>query len=83
MSAAATEITIPNVKLDLDELLALILRLDADARRRIAQALANFEMDARLDGMIHQIASKPLVDVLSDADIASEVNAVRQANRST
>jgi hypothetical protein len=76
---SAIEVTIPNVKLDLDDLLSLIRRLDAGARRRIAQVLADSEMDARLEGLIRQLAAKPSADDLSDADIDLEVKAVRQA----
>lgn len=78
----ATEVTIPNVKLDLDDLLTLIRRLDAGARRRIAQVLADSEMDARLEGLIRQLAAKSPANDLSDADIDLEVQAVRQASRS-
>jgi hypothetical protein len=82
MPSSATEIRIPNVKLEFEDLLALILRLDGEARQRIAQALADFEMDSRLGKLIQQIADKPATNALDDAEIASEVQAVRQARRS-
>ncbi len=80
MSSPATEITLPNVKLDLDQLLAVILQLDASARRRIAQALADSEMDARLSALIRQLSAKPPVDDIRDAEIEFEVKAVRQTS---
>lgn len=79
MAVAPNEITIPNVRLDIDDLVALVRRLDADARQRVAQALADSEMDSRLGGLISQIAAKTPVDEISDADVDIEVKAVRQA----
>jgi hypothetical protein len=81
MPAPVHQITIPNVKLELAELLALIRGLDADARREIATALADSEMDARLEDLIHQLASRPAIDELSDADLEAEVRAVRSTHQ--
>lgn len=50
IDVVTAEIMIPNVRLDLDDLLALVRRLNAGARQRVAQALADTEMDSRLSG---------------------------------
>ena len=69
-------------ELSLEQVLAVIRRLDAAARSRVAQALAEKEMDARFEQLIRSLASKPPVDV-SDAEIQAEVNAVREARLHT
>ena len=69
-------------ELSLEQVLAVIRRLDAAARSRVAQVLAEKEMDARFEQLIRSLASKPPVDV-SDAEIQAEVNAVREARLHT
>jgi hypothetical protein len=71
------QITLPNVKLELDDLLALIRRLDGEARQRIAQVLVETEMDGRLSDLIRRLADKPASAEISDAEIDLEVKAVR------
>ena len=73
MPESTSEITIPEIKVDLENLLELIRRLDASARRRVAQVLADSEMDERLGELIRQLAAKPPVDDLSDKDIDHEI----------
>lgn len=73
------QITLPNVKLELDDLLALIRRLDAEARQRIAEVLAEAEMDSRLGDLIRQLAAKRNSAELSDAEIDREVAEARRA----
>ncbi len=70
-------------ELSLEQVLAVIRRLDAAARSRVAQALAESEMDARFEQLILSLASRPPVDEVSDAEIQAEVNAVRQAHLHT
>jgi hypothetical protein len=76
---SAHQITLPNVKLELDDLLALIRRLDAEARQRIAEVLAEAEMDGRLGELIRQLAAKTSSAELSDAEIDREVAEARRA----
>lgn len=71
------QITIPNVKLELDDLFALVRQLDAEARRRLAEVLVESEMDGRLGDLIRRLASKPASTEISDVDIDLEVKAVR------
>jgi hypothetical protein len=80
--APSSEITIPNVRLGLEELVALIQRLDGPSRARVAQALVEVEMDARLQHLIEQMAARASGDDFTDADIDCEVQAVRDAVRS-
>jgi hypothetical protein len=81
MALRSSEINIPNVRLDLEELLAVIQSLDEPSRARVAQALAEAEMDARLKDLIHQLAARAPVQEISDLDIDREVQAVRSAAR--
>ena len=80
--APSSEITIPNVRLGLEELLAVIQRLDGPSRTRVAETLVEVEMDARLKHLIEQMAARAFGDDLTDTDIDREVQAVRDAVRS-
>ena len=82
MALRSSEITIPNVRLGLEELLAVIQSLDEPSRTRVAQALAEAEMDARFKDLIRQLAAQAPADDLTDADIDREVQAVRDIARS-
>ena len=79
MALRLSEVTIPNVRLGLEELLVVIQSLDAPSRARVAQALAEAEMDARFKDLIRQIAARAPAEDLTDADIDREVQAVRDA----
>ena len=71
----------PSEITSLEDLLAVIRNLDELSRARVAQALSETEMDARLKELIEQLASRvPPMD-LTDADIDREVQAVRDAAR--
>lgn len=78
----SAEIILPNVRVGLEELLAGIRSLDEPSRARVAQALADVEMDARLNDLIEQMAAKAPVEDITDAEIDREVQAVRDAGRS-
>jgi DNA-binding transcriptional ArsR family regulator len=82
MAAHPSEITIPNVRLDLEDLLAVIQTLDEPSRARVAKTLAEVEMNARLRDLIEQLASRSPADDITDADIDREVQAVRDTARS-
>jgi len=79
MALRLSEVTIPNVRLGLEELLVVIQSLDAPSRARVAQALAEAEMDARFEDLIRQIAARAPAEDFTDADIDREVQAVRDA----
>lgn len=68
--------------LDLEEVLAVIQSLDEPSRARVAQALAEAEIDARFKELIAQLAARAPVEDITDADIDREVQAVRDAARS-
>ena len=74
-------ITIPNVRLGLEDLLAVIQSLDQPARARVAQVLADAEIDARFKDLIAQLAARSPVEDLTDADIDQEVRAARSGSR--
>jgi hypothetical protein len=82
MSLRSAEVTIPNVRLGLEELLAVIQNLDEPSRVRVAQALAEAEMDARFKDLIQELAARSPVEDFTDAEIDREVQAVRDAARS-
>jgi hypothetical protein len=70
-------------KLSLEQVLEAVRGLDAAARSRVAQALAESEMDARFKRLILSLANKPAVDEISDREIQAEVDAVRRAHLRT
>ena len=82
MATRSSEVTIPNVRLGLEEFLGVIQNLDEPSRARVAQALADVEMDARFKGLIEQLAAKVPADDITDAEIEAEVRAVRSAAHS-
>jgi hypothetical protein len=78
-SSTGTERHTAGSEPSLEQVLEAIRRLDAAARSRVAQALAESEMDARFERLILSLAKKPPVDDISDAEIQAEVDAVRHA----
>lgn len=80
MSSMKT-ITIPEVELSLDQLVAAIRQLEPAARSEIAKALMDTELDARMAELIKSLTSRPAADDVTDADIVTEVNAVREQRR--
>ena len=81
MASRSPEITIPNVRLGLEDLLAVIEGLDGPSRARVARTLGEVEMDARLKDLVSQLAARAPAEDLTDADIDREVQAVRDAAR--
>ena len=79
--ASMTTVTIPQVELTLDQLVAAIRQLEPSARSEIAKALMETELDARMAELIRRLASRPPADDITDADIVAEVNAVREQRR--
>ncbi len=73
----AAEITVPNVKLNLDQLLAVIRQLDEAGRALIARALLQSKMDDEMGEFLQELASTQPADDITDADIQAEVRAVR------
>jgi len=80
MSSMKT-ITIPEVELSLDQLVTAIRQLEPAARSEIAKALMDMELDARMAELIKSLTSRPAADDITDADIVTEVNAVREQRR--
>jgi hypothetical protein len=79
--SSTTTVTIPQVELTLDQLIAAIRQLEPDARSEIAKVLMEAELDARMTELINSLANRPPADDISDADIVSEVNTVREQRR--
>ena len=67
----------------LEQVLTVVRRLDAASRSRVAQALAESEMDARFEQLISSLAEKSPVDGVADAEIQTEVDAVRRTRLRT
>lgn len=76
---AAVEITVPNVKMSLDQLLAVIRQLDESGRALIARALLESKMDDELSRLLLELAETPPADDITDAEIQAEVQAVRES----
>ncbi len=74
-------VTIPEIELSLDQLVTAIRQLEPAARSEIAKALIETELDARMAELIKSLASSPAADDITDADIVSVVNAVREQRR--
>jgi len=81
MSLQSNNIIISNLKISLDQLLAVIRQLDEPVRVQIAKVLMETEMDDRLANLINQLAKTKPLDDISDADIDSEIKTVRQMNK--
>ena len=81
MTLQSSEITIPNIKLTIDQLLTTIRQLDKPTRVQIARVLVETEMDSKLANLIEQLAKTSPVKDISNAEIDAEVKAVRQSNR--
>jgi hypothetical protein len=77
----STVITIPNVQLDLEQLIAAIRQADEQTRIQIAQVLVETQMDAKLAHLIDQLAQTTPAKDITDADIEAEIKAVRQLNK--
>lgn len=80
MSLQSTVITIPDIKLTIDQLLKTIRQLDKATRIQVARVLLETEMDARLASLIEQLAETSPADDISDEDIEAEIKAVRNLN---
>ncbi len=74
----STTITIPNVQLTLDQLVAVVRQLEPDARAKVAQALLADEMDTRFAQLIKRLVNKPPVTDITDEEISEEIRAVRR-----
>ncbi len=75
----AAEITVPNVKMSLDQLLGVIRQLDESGRALIARVLLESKMDDELGNLLHELMASQPADDISDAEIQAEVRAVRQS----
>lgn len=80
MSLQSTVITIPDIKLTIDQLLKTIRQLDKATRIQVARVLLETEMDARLASLIEQLAETSPADDISGEDIKAEIKAVRNLN---
>jgi hypothetical protein len=79
MTMNSSLVTIPNIQLALDDLLNAIRQLDEPARRQIAKALLETEMDSKLSQLIEQLVTRAPADDVSDADINAEIAVVRES----
>jgi hypothetical protein len=75
----AAEITVPNVKMSLDQLLAVIRQLDEAGRALIARTLLESKMDDELGYLLQELGATPPADDITDAEIQAEVRAVRES----
>jgi hypothetical protein len=75
----AGEIIVPNVKMSLDQLLAVIRQLDEPGRALIARVLLESKMDDELGHLLAELSETPPADDITDAEIQAEVRAVRKS----
>jgi len=80
MTLQSTVITIPEVKLTVDQLLKVVRQLDDASRIQLARVLMETEMDAKLVSLIEKLAKTMPADDVSDEDIEAEIKAVRNLN---
>ena len=76
-SRAAAEITLPQAKISLDDLLSVIRQLDALGRAKIARVLLETQMDDEMGQLLEDLSQAPSHPEVSDAEIQAEVLAVR------
>ena len=76
-----TTVTILNVHLTLDELIAGIRKFDPETRAQVIDALLTDEVDARFSALIDRLKVKPPAEDITDADIDAEIRAVRSGSR--
>ena len=74
-----TEITVPNMKMSLDQLLNVIRQLDESGRALIARVLLESKMDDELSQLLMELSETPPADDITDAEIQAEVLAVRKS----
>jgi hypothetical protein len=79
--SSTTTVVIPSVELTLDQLITAIRQLDPEARSKVARALVEPELDARMAELISNLARREPADDITDADITHEVQAVRASRR--
>jgi len=80
MTLQSTVITIPEVKLTVDQLLKVVRQLDDTSRIQLARVLMETEMDAKLGSLIEKLAKTTPDGDFSDEDIEAEIKAVRNLN---
>jgi hypothetical protein len=77
MPAQTHFITIPEVKLTIDQLFKAVRQLDDSSRSQLARVLMETEMDAKLQKLIQDLAKAAPASDISDDDIESEIKAFR------
>ena len=77
MTLQSTVITIPEVKLTVDQLLKVVRQLDEASRIQVARVLVETEMDTKLANLIEELAKTRPADDISDENIEAEIKAVR------
>ncbi len=80
MTLQSTVITIPEVKLTVNQLLKAVRQLDDASRIQLARVLMETEMDAKLASLIEKLAKTTPADDVSDENIEAEIKAVRKLN---
>ena len=80
MTLQSTVITIPEVKLTVNQLLKAVRQLDDASRIQLARVLMETEMDAKRASLIEKLAKTTPADDVSDENIEAEIKAVRKLN---
>jgi hypothetical protein len=74
----STHITIPEVKLTIDQPFKAVRQLDDASRIQLARVLMETEMDAKLANLIESLAKTAPAGDVSEEDIKAEIKAVRE-----
>jgi hypothetical protein len=78
-SAQPVQVTVPNVTLTLDQLLAAIRQLDEQALSQVAQVVLETDRDARLVELIRRLNERSPANDVSDELLNAEVKAARHS----
>ncbi len=69
------EVVIPNVRLNMAQLLSAIRQLDEPSRIQVAEVLAETEMNGKTGNLMERLGKKEPVEEISDANIEAEIRA--------
>jgi hypothetical protein len=70
-----------SVPITLEQLITTVQQLQPDERAQVAKALVQIELRADLAALIQELYTQSPVEDITDADIMTEVKAVRQQSQ--
>lgn len=67
-----------SVSITLEQLIQAVQQLEPDERAQVANALLELDLRADLAALLSELYAQPSVEDVTDADIMTEIKAVRQ-----